>query len=185
MSEIVEGLTSCSGGGESRPAAARCFTGGADVVSRRDFAHGRVEGLGGGRLRIEEAGCGPEGRRERYVAGDCATVLRVQTRQTLWLVRIEGDLAGEAAANLGDCLLRAVCLGARRIVLRLRAGDAVSSEAEAVLESFARYRAQAAAPRVSIRGTGSAALALTRAWRRGRGKRGTGRGASDLVRRGV
>ena len=136
--------------------------------SRQEPAFGRIVALGGGRRRIEEAVSDSERRRERYVTPSCPTVLRVLARQGLWLVRIEGDLGGEAATNLADCLLRAACLGARRIVLRPGEADAASSEAEAVLESFARACFGGSAPLVSIRGRGPAARALAGAWHRGR-----------------
>jgi hypothetical protein len=126
-----------------------------------------AERLGPGRWRIEWPAGGRGGRFDLYLARDCACVLCVWVRDGVWEVMPEGDLAGDAAVNLGDCLLRAVCQGARRIVLRLRDGDAASPEAESVLSSFARSFSEDPAPMVAIQGSGPASWALSRAFRRG------------------
>jgi hypothetical protein len=126
-----------------------------------------AERLGPGRWRIEWPAGGPRRRFDLYLARGCACVLCVRVRDGGWEVTPEGDLTGDAAVNLGDCLLRAVCQGARRIVLRLRDGDAASLEAESVLLSFARSFFEDPAPRITIQGSGAAAWALSRAFRSG------------------
>ncbi|MHC1713492.1 MAG: hypothetical protein AB9872_15195 [Solidesulfovibrio sp.] len=126
-----------------------------------------AERLGPGRWRIEWSTGGPGRRFDLYLARGCACALCVWVRDGGWEVTPEGDLTGDAAVNLGDCLLRAVCQGARRIVLRLRDGDAASPEAESVLSSFARSFSEDPAPVVTIQGSGPASWALFRAFRRG------------------
>jgi hypothetical protein len=130
-----------------------------------------AEKLGTGRWRIEWPGAGTDRRFDLYVAGGDAAVLCVRAREGVWEIAVEGDLAGEAAINLGDCLLRAVCLGARRIEMRTRDGDVASPEAAGVLESFARSFDADGACRIVVRGSGSAARSLRRGLRRGRAAR--------------
>lgn len=159
----------------------------AAVLSRhfsRNVSSPRLaEKLGAGRWRIEWPAGGMGRRFDLYVSRGSTTVLCVWVRDGRWEIMPEGDLVGDAAVNLGDCLLRAVCQGARRIVLHLREGDRASLEAEGVLESFARAFAEGAARAVAICGTGPAARALSRALRGGAKHDPSPRRAAPVQRR--
>lgn len=170
MRQVVEETMACPPGAETalperfRELVAERF---ARWLPARGHGMPRVERLGSGRWRIEGVADGGADRVECYVSAGCDTVLTVRACRGFWVAWIEGDLTGEAAVNLGDCLLRAVCLGARKIVLRTRPEDAASTEGEGVVESFARCLARNASQSVTIRGRGPSARSLARAWDRG------------------
>jgi hypothetical protein len=78
-----------------------------------------------------------------------------RTRGRLWDVLVEGEIAGPAVLNLGDCLVGAVAAGVRRLVLRLGRREAVSPEVADLLACFGRHLARGnSSCRVRLIGTG-------------------------------
>ena len=129
----------------------------------------RLYRLGQGRWRARVPRTRGGGGLEVYTCDDPPACLVVRIRGLVWDVRVEGDLSGAAALNLGDCLVGAVTAGMGRVVLRLGRRAAVPLEAEGVLESFGRQMAlESLACRLRLRGDGPGIERLVRALERGR-----------------
>lgn len=86
--------------------------------------------------------------RELYLSPEDGGLLAVQRLDDRLEIRLHGGISEGGVCNLGDCLIRALCEGVRRIDLHLGQMETVPEAACTLLESFGRNVAR---ERLSLR----------------------------------